>query len=536
MGSGVTAIPGEKAVALAAGGKAGLGWVLPLMVIVIGAFMSILDASIVNVALPAIMNNFNVTTTDIQWVATIYMLALGVIVPASGWLGDHFGYKKLYLISLIIFTFGSFLCGFSWSLPALIAARVVQAIGGGIIMPTTMAMVYRMVPRDKIGTAMGIWGLALVMAPAVGPTLGGYLVEFVNWRLIFSINIPIGILGVGLAYLILKEFPRVPAGYFDLWGFVTSAVGLFALLLALSEGGKYGWRSEFIVYLLYISAAALGLFVYIELNQANPLLDLRLFRYSAFAFSNLMSAIITISMFAGIFYIPLFLQTVRGLGALETGMLMMPAALASGVVMPIGGRLYDYFGPRLIAVIGILLMAYTTFLFSKISVVTPNDTIMGWLVLRGIGIGLVMMPSQTAGISAVPTRLVGRASAISNVIQRVSGSFGIAVLTSLLSTRMAFHTEVFREMLSTTSGPALHYMTGTQLMLAASGQALGSGKEISLAVLQGLVSREAYVFSLNEVFWVMALFSLLGIFPALMLKKVKGQGKGDKRAGLQTGE
>lgn len=374
----------------AAGNKGQGSWVIPVLVALIGAFMSILDASIVNVAIPTIMRVFNTDTGTVEWVVTIYSLALGVVVPLSGWLGDKLGFKRVYVLALVLFTFGSLLCTLSWDVDSLIAARVVQAVGGGLIMPTTMAMVYRMVPRDRIGSAMGVLGIALFVAPAIGPTLGGYLVEHVDWRWIFTINLPVGALGVFLSVLLLPNFPPGKAGKLDIGGAVTAAVGLFTLLLALSKGADWGWTSEATILLFYASAVSLGLFVYLELTCESPLLELRVFRYPAFALANIIVVVTTIGLFAGIFYVPLFLQTVRGLGAMETGLLLMPGALASGLMMPVTGRLYDRIGPRPMAVTGTIALTVTTYLFHFLDIVTPDRVIITWLVMRSLSMSLAL--------------------------------------------------------------------------------------------------------------------------------------------------
>ena len=312
-------------------GQSGYHWLGPVLVALIGAFMAILDSSIVNVAIPTMMNVFNANPSSIQWVSTIYLLALGVVTPLSGWLGDRLGYKRLYILSMAAFVGGSLLCSLAWDLNSLIIARVIQAIGGGMIMPTTMAMIYRMVPRDKIGAGMGIFGIALLVAPAIGPTLGGYLVEYVEWRWIFTINLPIGVIGMFLAYFLLPEFQSKHPGKLDIAGALTSATTLFCLLLALSKGADWGWGDERTVMLFLVSFFTIVLFIYLELTAENPLLDLRAFKYASFTFANLTIVVSTIGMFAGLFFLPLFLQNIRGIGAMETGLLMLPGALVSGL-------------------------------------------------------------------------------------------------------------------------------------------------------------------------------------------------------------
>lgn len=396
-------------------------WVIPTLVTVIGGFMSILDSSIVNVAIPTMMNDFQTTLSRIQWVSTIYMLTLGVVVPTSGWMGDKLGYKKLYIYSLIIFTAGSALCATASLEKFLIAARIIQAIGGGMIMPTMMAMIYTIVPKGKIGQASGLIGVTMMVAPAIGPTLGGYLVEYVSWRWIFTINLPVGVMAVFLSWLLLPEIPsHREAGSFDILGFITSSSGLFCLLLALTQGQDLGWTSLPITLLIWVSCGLLSIFVYHELTTPNPLLDLSIFKIPIFSIGNIMMAIMNIVMFSALFYVPFFLQSIRGMGALDVGILMLPPALVSAIMMPISGILYDRIGARIPVTVGVVVTTISVYLFSHIDVNTPLRTIILWNCLRQGGMSLSMMPLQSAFMTVLPSELVGRGSAISNIIGRVA--------------------------------------------------------------------------------------------------------------------
>lgn len=497
-------------------------WMAPVLVALIGAFMSILDSSIVNVAIPTIMNVFNAATSDVQWVSTIYMLAQGVVVPLSGWLGDRFGFKRLYMASLVVFVLGSLLCGISWDLNSLIVARVIQALGGGMIMPTMMSMVFRIVPKDKIGSGMAVFGLALMMGPAIGPTLGGYIVEYVDWRWIFTINLPIGIIGVLLAWMVLPEFHSKHPGKLDVGGAVTAAVMLFSLLLALSKGQEWGWSDERTVLLFVVSFFALILFVYMQLTSDNPLLELRVFKYRSFLMSNLLVVITTIGMFAGIFFIPLFLQSVRGMGAMETGMLMMPGALASGLMMGITGRLYDKVGPRPLAVIGIAMLAILTFQFSRLNMLTATGTIVIWVLMRGGVMAFANMPAQTAALVDVPTELVGRASSISNIIRSLASSFGIAWFTTILTSRQAFHTARMAWTVTPDDPTVAATLSGVGAALG--GGAVGKGG--ALAYMSGLIAQQSFVAGIDDIFIVASIVTLLGFIPAFLLKKGGSDGPG----------
>jgi EmrB/QacA subfamily drug resistance transporter len=491
------------------------GWVAPVLVTLIGAFMATLDSSIINVAIPAIMNVFNASPSTVQWISTSYLLTLGVVVPLSGWLGDKLGYKRLYMLSLAVFVAGSLFCALSWDLNSLIAARVMQAIGGGMIVPTMTAMIFRIVPQEKIGGGMGVFGIAILVAPAIGPTLGGYLVEFVNWRWIFTINLPIGVIGIILSWIVLPEFQPQEAGRLDVGGAATSITALFCLLLALSKGPDWGWGAEPTILLFFSSFVAFVLFVYIELTTDDPLLELRVFRYTTFTMANLTIVATQIGLYAGLFFLPLFLQNVRGLGALETGLLLMPGALVSGLMMPIAGNLFDKIGPRPLIVFGLLLLTFITYTFHNLNLLTAASTVMTWVMIRGVVLAFASMPAQTAALAVIPKELVGRASALYNIINRISGSFGIAVLTSLLTSRQAMHGAHLSWAINGTNPGVAGLLAKAALMFSGGMR----GRSFALAYMQGLVGKAAFVDAIDDVFIVAAVITLVALVPALFLKK-----------------
>ncbi|MGH3781026.1 MAG: DHA2 family efflux MFS transporter permease subunit [Pseudonocardiaceae bacterium] len=411
------------------------GWGLPLMVLIIGMFMSVLDTSIVNVAIPTIQTEFGGTTDDVQWVVTGYTLTLGVVVPITAWLGDRVGLKRLYNLALLAFAAGSALCGLAGDLNSLVIFRIIQAIPGGILPVITLSILLRIVPREKLGAAMGLYGLGIVFAPGVGPVLGGYLVEYVNWRLIFYINVPIGILGAVAATLVLPRFPRVAGRRFDVLGFLTVGGGLFALLLATSEGETWGWGSYRILGLLTYGVLSLALFVVIELEVADPLLDIRIFRYWAYTNSLLLIAVLMIVMYSILFYIPQFLQQAQGWGAFDAGLTLLPQALVMAVLMPIAGRVYDRIGPRWPATIGLTIVTAGSYLLHTITLDTPREHVMWLMTMLGVGLGMAFMPILTGGVAVIPLTRSGAASALNNVVQRVSGALGLAMLTAILTTQ-----------------------------------------------------------------------------------------------------
>jgi EmrB/QacA subfamily drug resistance transporter len=356
-----------------------------------------------------------------------------------------------------------------------------------------------------------------MVAPAIGPTLGGYLVDYVDWRWIFTINLPVGAIGILLALFVLPEFQSKHPGRLDIAGGLTAAGALFCLLLALSKGGDWGWGAEAIVLLFVLSFSLFALFIYLELTAENPLLELRVFKYRSFTMANLMVFVTNIVMFSGIFFLPLFLQTFRGLGALETGLLMMPGALVSALIMPVIGRLFDRIGPRPLAITGIFMLIFVSWLFHFLTLATATATIVLWVMLRGFVMPLANMPAQTAALVDIPTQLVGRASALTNIIGRVAGSFGIAVLTSELNTRQVLHGNWLAWSVNPANPTAMS-------ALAHAGDMMGTGAKahsLALAVLQGMVTQTAFVDAIDDVFLITAIFTVIAVVPAFFLKKGK---------------
>ena len=481
-------------------------WLLEMIAVLMGAFMAILDSSIVNVAITAMMNDFQATTSEIQWVITIYMLSLGVVVPASAYLSDYFGYKKLYIYSMALFTISSLFCALAWSETVLTSARVLQAVGGGMIMPVTMAMIYAIVPKEKIGSAMGMFGMTMLLAPAIGPTLGGYLVEYFNWRWIFIINLPIGMIGIFMAMTVLPVFPRKEPGKFDILGMLLAAGGLFCLLFALTEGQDWGWTSLPIVLLLYFSFALLSVFVYHELTTKEPLLNLRVFKHPVFSVGNLMLIIITVGMYGALFYIPLYLQSIRGLGAMEAGLMMLPPALVSGAMLPISGKIYDRYGPKMIIAVGILFLAYGTYLLHNIDLETPVSHIIWWNCVRSLGMGMTMMTIQTALMSSLPDDEINRGSAITNIVSRVAAAFGLAILTMLIQHQQDLHRA---------------YLTWTMSVSNLKQYLVGASIDTSTAtsLVQASIIKISLVNAITDSFVIIAMITLIAIIPAFFMKK-----------------
>ncbi|NEW06929.1 DHA2 family efflux MFS transporter permease subunit [Paenibacillus sp. SYP-B3998] len=500
----------------------GYQW-LALMVLILGTFLAILDNSLMNVAIPKLMAVFGSTSTEIEWVVTGYMLASAVVVPMGGFLSDRFGYKTTFLSTVIGFIIGSILCGIAWSDTSLIIFRIIQGLGGGFIMPVGMAMLYQIVPRSKIQVAMGIWGIAAMAAPAMGPTLSGYLVDNFSWRYLFYINVPIGIVAVVLGFIILKETPKREGLKFDYLGCVLSMIVFSTLLLALTDGQSDGWTSLYIVSLFFISFFSFVLLIWVELGKENPILDFRLFKNPIFTLSLAASSFVMISMQGGIYMMPIFMQNVTGLTPMQTGLVMMPQSIAMAFMMPVAGKLVSKYGVVPLGILGLTIIGCTTLEMHVLSQQTATHWISGLLIIRGIGIGLCMMPLSSAGLNTLPNHQIGIASAMSNVIRNVMASLGIALLTSIMNTRSTQYGTRFNEAISTNTTAYADFQTNVVHRYLELGTDSGSATSGVIGVLYGMVQKEALTRAIADTLVISAIPAFISIVLVIFMRQRKKQ-------------
>ena len=495
-----------------------------LAVTIVGMFMSILDQTVVNVALPHIISVFNASVNSIQLVVTGYALALAIVIPATGYLQDTFGGKRMWLVSLTAFTIGSMLCGLAWNTESLIVFRVLQGLGGGMLQPLAMAMIYRVVPVEERGFTMGILGIPLLVAPAVGPTLGGWLVQYVDWRTIFMINVPVGVLGVLMAVILLEELPTRPGLKLDVAGFITAAVAFSCSLVALSNGPTDGWTTPYIDILLVVSVIFFVAWVTVEMTVEDPLLDLRLFKDGIFTIGMAVTFVLTLALFGATFLLPLFLQDVRGLGAFDTGLLLLPQGVAAAFFMPVGGRLFDKLGARPLLVIGLLLLAGSTLMFAQLDITTPDQVVVLALVLRGISLGFTFMPLSTAMMNRVPLAKINRGSALTSAMRQLFASFGVAIVATVLSNRETFHTALLSERVTAASPVVQRMMGAIGGMAAQHGWTAAQAQGFLTSALNGQVLQQAAVMAFDDGFLLLAVLSLVAIIPSLALGRGRSAG------------
>lgn len=487
------------------------GMWLALIAIVLGTFVAVLNNSLMSVAVNKLVAVFGSDFNTIQWTITGYTLASAMVIPLSGYLSDRFSPKTVFLYSVAGFTATSILCGLSWSANTMIAFRIIQGLAGGFIMPVGMSIIYMTFPKEKAGTAIGLWGVAAMVAPALGPTFGGYLIQNFSWRWMFFINIPIGVLAVIIGGILLKDKVRVKDRKFDFAGAIFSMIFFSTILFALSKGQSEGWTSLLILSMLFIAFFSLLLLLWVELGTEQPVLDIKLFMNGRFTISVIAGGLVMMGMMGGTILIPVFLQSIQGLDAMQTGLLLMPQSVAMALMMPISGRLAEKIGLVPLSVIGLTILGVTTLELYHLSIDTPHHWLDMVLTIRGLGIGLCMMPLTTAGMNAVMPQQIPNASSLSNVSRQVFGSLGIAIFTAMMSNRQLVHYQHISDSVSVDSPAAnttVSMLTNADYQWAVD---MNTASGAALASLAGIMQREAMVRAIADTFFIAAIPAFLCI-------------------------
>jgi EmrB/QacA subfamily drug resistance transporter len=403
------------------------------VVFVAAFFMNIMDSTIVNVALPTLRTDFRVSTASVSAVVTGYLVSLAVVMPASGWIGDRFGGKRILLLALAGFTVASAACGLARNLPELIAFRALQGIAGGLLTPTGMAMLYRTFPQAERIRATRILMIPTLMAPALGPVVGGILVDGLSWRWIFYVNLPIGVAAVVFGALFLREHREPAAGRFDLPGFLLAGCGFPLAMYALSEGASLGWSSTRVLVSGLLGLALLVAFVTVELRRAEPMLHLRMFGNRLFRTANLQSGAGTAGFLGMLFLVPLFLQNGLGMNALHSGLNTFPEAIGGMVGTQVSSRLYRRVGPRRLMTGGLVAAAIFIGLMSSVGAGDVHWAMPALMFLTGIAIGFSMAPSVTASLATISKAATGQAMTLTNTQRQVASALGVAIIGTVLA-------------------------------------------------------------------------------------------------------
>ncbi|UFT99535.1 DHA2 family efflux MFS transporter permease subunit [Radiobacillus kanasensis] len=410
-----------------------------LAIMIFGAFLATFNQTIMTVALPKLMDDFNILASTGQWLTTGYMLVNGVLIPITGFLMKRFTTRQLFQSSMFIFLAGSIVSAVAFNFPVLLTGRLIQAAGAGIIMPLLMNVVLSLFPPEKRGSAMGFVGLAVIFAPAIGPTLAGYVLETLPWQALFYGMVPFTVLVIICGFIYLKNVSETIQSKVDFLSLVLSTLGFGTLLYGFSQAGSVGWSDAEVIVSLSVGVLALVLFTWRQLVSYDPFLDLRAFKYNMFSLTTIINIGVTIMMYADMILLPLYLQNARGYTALESGIMMMPGALLMGLLSPVVGKLFDRFGAKWLAIIGIAIILVTTYSYTNLTDATSYTFLILMYTVRRVGMALFLMPIQTAGLNQLPSSLNAHGTAISNTVRQVAGAIGTSLLVTVMTNRTKDH-------------------------------------------------------------------------------------------------
>ena len=516
------------------------------IVVIFGLFMVILDTTIVNNAISRLQTAFGASLADVAWVSTGYTLTEGIGATLAPFFSSRLGLKRFYMALLALFTISSACCGLAWSLGALITFRIIQGLAGSSLMPMSITLLYSEFPPEERGTAMGMLGIPILIAPALGPSLGGYIVTYWSWQWVFYINLPVGIIGFFMAWTYLRDARPQQGASFDFVGFIFAAIGLGSLLYALDDAGTDGWSSTKVVTFLILGVMSLAIFVLVELHIANsdkdPLLDLRLFRDRNFLGGNLATVLTTIALFGGLYLVPLYLQSLRGLTAYESGLELLPQALASMVAVTLGGFLSDKLGVKMVTIPGLILLGFALWRMSLLTLYTPLKDIQWLLILRGFGLGLCAQTASRVAMSTLRGKQLSQGSSLNSVIRSCSSAMGVAVMSTLVSNRREFHYVRLAEQVTANSSSGA-FLQGMMQSFVARGYQQAQAQAMAIQEMVQFVQRQAYQLAINDAFLftviAVAISILLFVFvirmPTTQAQSAKATDRKDKAATQEQG-
>ncbi|HGM9779168.1 TPA: DHA2 family efflux MFS transporter permease subunit [Staphylococcus aureus] len=484
-----------------------------LAALLFGMFIAILNQTLLNVALPKINTEFNISASTGQWLMTGFMLVNGILIPITAYLFNKYSYRKLFLVALVLFTIGSLICAISMNFPIMMVGRVLQAIGAGVLMPLGSIVIITIYPPEKRGAAMGTMGIAMILAPAIGPTLSGYIVQNYHWNVMFYGMFIIGIIAILIGFVWFKLYQYTTNPKADIPGIIFSTIGFGALLYGFSEAGNKGWGSVEIETMFAIGIIFIILFVIRELRMKSPMLNLEVLKFPTFTLTTIINMVVMLSLYGGMILLPIYLQNLRGFSALDSGLLLLPGSLIMGLLGPFAGKLLDTIGLKPLAIFGIAVMTYATWELTKLNMDTPYMTIMGIYVLRSFGMAFIMMPMVTAAINALPGRLASHGNAFLNTMRQLAGSIGTAILVTVMTTQTTQHLSAFGEELDKTNPVVQDHMHELASQYG--------GQEGAMKVLLQFVNKLATVEGINDAFIVATIFSIIALILCLFLQSNK---------------
>lgn len=473
---------------------------LMIVILFIGAFIAFLNNTLLNVALPTIMKDLDVSYATVQWLATGYMLVSGVLIPASAYFVTRYNTRPLFIIATCIFIVGTAFAAFAPNFAVLLIGRMLQALGASFMSPLLMNVMLISFPVQKRGTAMGVFGLVMIAAPAIGPTLSGYIVEHHDWRMLFKMILPFIIISLFLSIWKLKNVLPTKPVTLDYFSLVLSTIGFGGVLYGFSSVGNKGWSDPIVIITLIIGIIGVTAFVIRQLKLETPLLSMEIFKSPLFSLSAIINTVIAMALMGGMILTPAYVQNVRGISPLDSGLMMLPGALIMAFMSPVTGKLFDKFGPRVLAALGLIITAVSTYQLSNLEIDTAFSYVVTIYSVRMFGLSLAMMPIMTNGLNSLPLRLNPHGTAANNTIQQVAGSIGTAILVAVMN----------------------NHATSVGEDLAKEAQAKFNGVQPTaeqIEQMKNLIQQQALLEGIQLSFLVATIFTIIAFVLSLFLKR-----------------
>ncbi|MEX2489943.1 MAG: DHA2 family efflux MFS transporter permease subunit [Pseudomonadales bacterium] len=484
----------------------------------LASFATLLTATVINVAIPEIMGAFGIGQDEAQWLSTAFLASGSVTMLLMAWCVDAFGMRQTYVWSVLVFLFGSILGGFAHNPETLILARIIQGASAGVLGPIAMTLNYQIFPVARRGFAMGIFGIGVVLAPALGPTVGGFLIDNYDWRYVFFLAIPFSLISIPLAMMFMPVREEAgPRPSFDWTGAILSSIFLVSLLTGLSDGQREGWQSDYIVLLFATAVISATLFVWWENRIEKPMLDLELFTNPGFVAASLVTLVIGVGLYGSTYLLPLFVQGLQGITPTASGLLMLPAGLVMAAMFPVAGMLSDSFQPRFVIIAGLLLFGLSNWFMRVVDLETPFMRLLVWAIVGRIGLALLFPGLNAAALSSLPLHLLSQGSGAINFLRQLGGAFGVNMLSIFLARRTA----QFSDQLATTQAPSpdtLVVLKHLNEMLAVQGYAFMEQLILSMGYLSRTVYGQASALAFREGFYLVAIVFFLAIIPTWFMK------------------
>ncbi|WP_251555486.1 DHA2 family efflux MFS transporter permease subunit [Neobacillus muris] len=472
-----------------------------IAILMIGAFIAFLNNTLLNIALPSIMKDLNIEAATVQWLTTGFMLVNGILIPTTAFLIRKYSVRHLFLAAMLLFTIGTIVAGTATVFSVLLTGRLLQASGSAILMPLLMNVMLVSFPVEKRGAAMGVFGLILMFAPAIGPTLSGWIVEHYDWRMLFHFVTPIAIVVLLVGFFLLKDKKEKINIHLDFFSLLLSSIGFGGILYGFSTASSKGWDSPQVYGTIIIGVVSLVVFILIQLKKEDPMLNFRVYKYPMFALSSAISMVVNMSLFAGMILLPIYTQNLRGISPMDAGLLLLPGAILMAVMSPVNGRLFDKIGGRILAVTGLIIIVVTTYAFSQLTLETSYAHLILIYSIRSFGMSMVMMPVSTNGLNQLPKRLYPHGTAMNNTLNQVAGAIGTALLVTIMTNRAESQGKTLGE-------EAMKHFTGQPTPEA-------------IAQMKQQIAAQAMLDGINFAFMVATAIAAVALVLALFIKRAK---------------